>query len=251
MLSLLETYDLSQWLILVIVAILIGMTKTGISGFGLLVVPLLAYGLGAKASTGVMLPLLIMADVFAVVYYHRSANWHYILRLIPWAFIGVLAGAFTGRLLAEPIFKILLSSMVIFGIAVMVVRDFVIGQTSIPTARSFSIVFGLLGGFASMMANAAGPVFAVYLLSMRLPKRSFIGTGAWFFFILNLSKVPFHAFAWKTLDVNVVLTDLLLLPAIFVGAVAGIRLVRIMGEKFYRLLVVMMTLASAIFLLIR
>jgi uncharacterized membrane protein YfcA len=105
-----------------------------------------------------------------------------------------------------------------------------------------------MGGFATMIGNAAGPVMAIYLLSMRLPKNSYIGTGAWFFFIVNLSKVPLHIWSWKTITVDSFLLDVMMIPATAAGAFLGIWLVRLLPEKFYRVLVIATTLLSALLL---
>jgi len=251
MLDLFSHFHLDQWIILGLVALMIGMTKTGISGLGLAVVPLLAYAFGARASTGVMLPLLLMADVYAVIYYHRMANWVHIKRLLPWAVTGILAGMFTGRLISDLQFRWVLSALVLIGISVMVLRDLSGQKLGVPRHPAFAALLGLLGGFASMVANAAGPVFAVYLLAMRLPKNEYIATGAWFFFIINLVKLPFHIWVWKTVHLQAFAMDLLVLPLILLGAWAGVKLVRLFSETFYRWLVIGMTLASAILLLLK
>ena len=121
-------------------------------------------------------------------------------------------------------------------------------KKNIPESKWFAAVLGLMGGFATMMGNAAGPVMALYLLSMRLPKNTFIGTGAWFFFIVNVSKVPLHIWSWKTITPESFALDLMMIPAIALGAVFGIWLVRFFPERFYRVLVIATTLLSAILL---
>jgi uncharacterized membrane protein YfcA len=110
---------------------------------------------------------------------------------------------------------------------------------------------GLIGGFVTMVGNAAGPVFSIYLLSMRLPKKDFIGTGAWFFLIINISKVPFHIFSWKTINQSTLFIDIILLPIIVLGMFIGIKLVMLFPEKVYRYFVIGMTSLAAIFMLIR
>jgi uncharacterized membrane protein YfcA len=118
----------------------------------------------------------------------------------------------------------------------------------IPKSLWFAIILGLSGGFVSMIGNAAGPVMALYLLSMRLPKNSFIGTGAWFFFVVNLSKVPLHVWSWKTITLDTFILDVMMLPAIASGAFIGIWVVRLFPEKLYRILIIVTTLLSAILL---
>jgi uncharacterized membrane protein YfcA len=108
---------------------------------------------------------------------------------------------------------------------------------------------GILGGFATMIGNVAGPIFAIYLLAMHLPKNQFIGTGAWFFLIINFSKFPLHIFIWKTIDWNTLSLDLVLLPAIALGAYLGIQLVKKISDKMYRTAVIVVTALSAFLLL--
>lgn len=245
-----QSYELTslQWVLLGISGLLIGMSKTGISGVGLMVVPLLANAFGGRPSVGLLLPILILADIFAVSWYNRHAQWKHILRLLPWAFVGIITAAIVGKNISDQTFNKLLAILVLGGVAVLVWRDLRSDKLKIPQSRWFAGGMGLLGGFSTMIGNAAGPVLALYLLSMRLPKNIYIGTGAWFFFIVNLSKVPLHVWSWKTITVNSFLLDLLMIPAITAGAFLGIWLVRLLPEKFYRILVIVTTLLSALLL---
>ena len=237
-----------QWVLLGISGLLIGMSKTGISGVGLMVVPLLANAFGGRPSVGLLLPILIFADIFAVAWYNRHAQWKHILRLLPWAFAGIILATLVGKSISDQTFNRLLAALVIGGITILVWRDIKSGKFKIPQSRWFAGGLGLLGGFSTMIGNAAGPVMALYLLSMRLPKNSYIGTGAWFFFIVNISKVPLHIWSWKTITVNSFLLDVLVIPAIAAGAFLGIWLVRLLPEKYYRILVIVTTLLSALLL---
>ena len=228
--------------------LLIGMSKTGISGVGLMVVPLLANAFGGRPSVGLLLPILIFADVFAVTWYNRHAQWKHILRLLPWAFAGIISATLVGKNISDQSFNKLLAVLVLGGIAILVWRDIRSGKLKIPQSRWFAGTMGLLGGFSTMIGNAAGPVMALYLLSMRLPKNVYIGTGAWFFFIVNLSKVPLHIWSWKTITLSSFLLDVLMIPAIAAGAFLGIWLVRLLPESFFRILVIVTTLLSGILL---
>lgn len=250
MLELISDIKLQQWIILLVVALLIGMSKAGF-GFGLMVVPLLAFGFGARESTGIMLPILIVADVYVVRHYHRMAEWKYIFKLLPWAVAGILAGVVTGKLVSGDQFRMLLSVLVIGGLAIMILRDLIKKSETAPTHPAFAILLGILGGFGSMVGNAAGPIFAVYLLAMRLPKNTYIGTGAWFYLIINVIKLPFHIWVWKTISPGTLSLDLLAIPAILFGAWSGIRIIRLFSEGSYRIFVIIMTLLSALFLLFR
>jgi len=245
-----QSYELTtlQWVLLALCGLLTGMAKTGLSGFGLMVVPILANAFGGRPSVGLLLPMLIFADVFAVTWYNRHAEWKHILRLLPWAFAGILVATLVGKSISDQTFNRLLAALVIGGIGILVWRDVRSNKFRIPSSTWFAAGLGLLGGFSTMIGNAAGPVMALYLLSMRLPKNVFIGTGAWFFFIVNLSKVPLHIWSWKTINLDSFLLDVLLIPAIAGGAFLGIWLVRLLPEKIYRIIVIGTTLLSALLL---
>ena len=206
-----------QWILLLLCSLLIGMAKTGLSGLGLMVVPLMASAFGGRPSVGLLLPILIFADVFAVSWYNRHADWRHVLKLIPWALIGILAGTFVGKVISEDGFSRLLAGIVIFGVVILLWQDLRLKKTGIPDQMWIAVSLGLLGGFATMIGNAAGPVMALYLLTMRLPKNVFIGTGAWFFFIVNVMKVPLHIWSWETINLESFMLDLLMIPAIAGG----------------------------------
>jgi len=208
----------------------------------------MANAFGGRPSVGLLLPLLIFADIFAVTWYNRHAQWKHIFRLIPWAFAGIITAAIVGKSISDQTFNRLLAALVIGGIAILLWRDIRSEKIKIPQSRWFAAGLGLLGGFSTMIGNAAGPVMALYLLSMRLPKNSYIGTGAWFFFIVNLSKMPLHIWSWKTITRSSFSLDLLMIPAIAAGAFLGIWLVRLLPEKFYRYLIIGTTLLSAMLL---
>ena len=123
-------------------------------------------------------------------------------------------------------------------------------KDEVPHNKAFGVTSGILGGFTSMVGNLAGTVMAVYLLSMRLPKNAFIGTTAWFFMATNWFKVPFHVFAWHTINLNTVLLDLSTLPLIILGAYLGIIIVKKLSERTYRWFIIVMTLVAAFFMLV-
>ncbi len=244
-------YDLSvyEWLLVILCGMLVGMSKTGLSGAGLFVVPVFAGIFGGKPSVGLVLPMLIVADFFAVKYYNRHAEWKYVLKLLPWAFAGILIAFFVGENINDRHFQILIVIVVLVGIALMVYQDIRRKKMKVPDYWWFGALLGLAGGFATMIGNAAGPIMSLYLLSMRLPKNIYIGTGAWFFFIINLSKVPLHVFFWETITLESLKFNLLMVIPIMVGAISGFYLVRLIPEKAYRIFIILSTLASAFALL--
>ena len=216
----------------------IGMAKTGLGGLGMVVVPVMANIFGAKSSTGILLLLLIMADFFGVRYYHMHADLRQLIKLIPSTIIGILTGVFIGDILSDVYFQFLLGAVIISGALIMVIK------VDIKENNFFSIAVGFLGGFITMIGNAAGPIMSIYFLSMGFDKNKFIGTVAWFFLFVNLFKVPMHVFIWKTIDLNILLFDLSLFPLILLGALTGVWIVKKIPEKPYKIFVIVSVILS-------
>lgn len=243
-------FSMLQWMLLAACAVLVGMSKVGVPGVSMLVVPTLAIIFGGKASTGILLPMLMMADIFGVSYYHRHAEWKYLWKLLPWAFIGVGIALWVGEVVNDEWFKNIMAILVFLCIGLMLWKDRQKGTQLFPDTWWFAALMGVLGGFATMIGNVAGPIFAIYLLAMHLPKNNFIGTRAWFFLIINFSKFPLHIFVWKTIDRHTLILNVLMLPAIAVGAFLGVKLVKQISDKLYRTAVIIVTALSAFLLLI-
>lgn len=230
------------------VAFLIGMAKTGVHGAGMMAVPMLAEIFGGRLSSGVMLPILILADILGVWYYRKHASWSHLRLLFPWAAAGVAAGTLAGYFMDDGLFKSFMSVTIIISVGIMVWLER--RPEQVPVARWFGAFSGIAGGFTSMIGNLAGSVMAVYFLSVRLPKNVFIGTTAWFFMALNLFKVPFHVWSWNTINLNTVLLGLIMLPLIITGAWAGILIVRQFSDRSYRWFIMVMTVVAALGMLI-
>jgi uncharacterized protein len=234
--------------LLFVAAFFIGMAKTGVHGSSMFAVPLLAIIFGGKMSAGLMLPMLIMADLFAVTYYHRHANWNYLIKLFPSAAVGVLIGTWLGNVIDDEVFRSVMSVIIFISLGIMLWMEKA-NKESIPDYLWFAILMGTLGGITTMIGNLAGSVMALYLLSMRLPKNEYIGTSAWFFLAINLFKVPFHVWSWQSISIDSFLLNLLCLPAIAFGAWVGILVVKRIAERYYRWLVISMTAVAAVIML--
>jgi uncharacterized membrane protein YfcA len=230
-----------------LVAFFVGMAKTGVHGISMLAVPLLAVIFGGKASTGLMLPMLIMADLFAVKYYHRHANWSYLIKLFPSAACGVLVGTWLGNQVDDQAFRLLMSGIIFVSLGVMIWMEKA-NKQSIPDYTWFALLMGFVGGVSTMIGNLAGPIMGLYLLSMRLPKNEYIGTAAWFFLVINLFKVPFHIYSWESIDTDSFMLNLISLPFIAIGAVMGFYIVKRIPDKQYRWFVIGMTSIAAVFM---
>jgi len=232
--------------LIAICAILSGMSKTGVPGISMVVVPVMAMIFGGKASTGVLLPILITADVFAVIYYHRHAEWKPLLKALPWAILGLILALWIGKKVNDHQFKQLIAISVLVSLILMVWNDRKSSKSNLPDHPAFAAFFGILGGFATMIGNVAGPVFAIYLLAQHLPKKNFIGTTAWFFAIINLTKLPMQYFVWNNIHKETLLIDMMAIPFVMVGAYLGIKVVHAIADQSYRWIVVVITFISAL-----
>jgi uncharacterized membrane protein YfcA len=192
----------------------------------MLSVPLLALVFGGQNSSGVMLPILLIADAIGVWYYHRHASVKHLKILIPWAIFGIIAGTVVGKLINDQVFRLLMAVTILGSIVIMLWLNNDKHKEEIPHSPVFAGTMGVLGGFTSMIGNLAGSVMAVYLLAVRLPKNIYIGTTSWFFLIINWAKVPFHVFSWHTINTNTAMLALCTTPAIVLGAVIGIAVIK-------------------------
>ena len=210
-----------------------------------MVVPILANAFGGRVSVGLLLPILIFADLFAVIWYNKHADWKHILRLIPWALAGIMIATFVGKNLSDSTFNLLLAILVVSGIIILIWQDIRSKNENIPKSRWIAATLGLLGGFATMMGNAAGPVMALYLLSMRLPKDKYIGTGAWYALILNWLKIPLFILDGR-ISFETVKADLVTLPLIAAGAFLGIMILKKIPLKWFNIVIQVLAAATAV-----
>lgn len=210
----------------------------------------MAIAFEAKQSTGIVLPLLVIADIFAVIYYNRHTQWKYVAKFLPWMILGIILGSMVGMDLAENAFKIFMAIIIFFTVGFIVWWDQKKTKT-VPTHWAFSSGVGTLAGFTTMVGNLAGPISNIYFLAMRLPKNHFIGTAAWLFLIINVFKLPFHFFVWETISKETLLLDLKLIPGIMLGFLVGIKVVKMINEEFFRKMILILTALGAIIILFK
>ena len=240
---------LPGWFVIALCALMVGITKTGIPGLGILVVPLMALVLPTRKSTGILLGILILADLFGIVYHRRNVRWRHVLRLLPSALAGIVAGYFGLKMVNDQQLKPIIGGIVLVMLAINHWRTRTKGKDApIPAQWWFAVGLGFMAGVTTMMANAAGPIMIIYLLAMRLPKIEFVGTGAWFFFVVNWLKVPFSA-NLELMTAESVKLDLMMLPFIAVGAFAGIFFLKRIPQKAFTAIVQILAAAAAIKLL--
>jgi len=144
-------------------------------------------------------------------------------------------------------FRQMIGYLLVLSIAVMLWSEYRKKHTEKKQlSKWMSVPFGIIGGFSTMIGNAAGPVMSVYLLLKNLPKNEFIGTAAWFFFIVNLLKLPMQIWGWHNITTNTFLFNLKMLPFIAFGAFIGIKLVKLISERVYRWFIIVGTIISAV-----
>ena len=248
MIEMLQSFHLApeHWAMVVICGMLFGMAKTGVAGVGMLAVPIMAGIFGGRPSAGIVLPMLCVADTFGVTYYHRHAEWKYVLRLMPWTIAGLFIGLLVGGSVSDTQFKGIIAVIILLSVVIMIWRDIRHGEVVVPDKLWFHAIMGLAGGFATMIGNSAGPIMALYFLSMYLPKNAYIGSIAWFFMIVNLLKVPLHVFFWGTITFQTVSFNMVMIPAIAAGALFGIKIVKKIPEKPYRVFIIVMITIAAV-----
>jgi uncharacterized membrane protein YfcA len=239
-----------QWFWLALAAFCSGLTKTGITGLGILPIALFANVLPARESTGAILPLLLCGDVFGVAFFRKHASWPHLWRLFPWVIVGVIAGYFA----LDHVNNAQVQRMIGLILLAMLVLHWWRGRQQgdlaarLPHTMWFTAMMGILAGFTTMVANAAGPVMILYLLAIGLPKLAFIGTGAWFFMLVNALKVPLSMQLGLITPASLRMDSVLVL-ALIPGALLGPRIVHRINQRVFEGMVLVLTLAGVVRLL--
>jgi uncharacterized protein len=243
-------FTIAEWTLVLSSGFIIGLSKAGIKGLDMLTVTFMAIVFGSKSSTGVVLPLLSLADIAAVIYYNRHAQWNHFRKLVPWMVAGILLGVFTGKDMQEDLFKKVMAGIIFITIVIVLIMEYRKSQ-QVPSHPAFAASTGLAAGFTTMIGNLAGAFSNLYFLAMRMEKNNFIGTSAWIFLFMNLFKMPFQIFYWKNINADTLKTDLFLVPALGIGFWAGIIWVGKISDAKYRKMVLLLTLAGAVLMLFR
>ena len=241
---------LTSWILGLSASFVMGVSKAGLKGIAMVTVTLMALAFGARESTGLIVPLLLVGDLFAVLYYTRHTRWKHILRFTPWMITGIVLGTILGKDLPAQTFKICMVIIILVSVVVMYWWD-LRKSKRVPEHWAFAGGMGIVAGLATMLGNLAGAFTNLYFLAMRLPKNEFIGTAAWLFMITNLVKLPLHIFVWETISPESLMINLKLLPGILLGLFTGVRLVKIIREGFYRKMILILTAMGAVLILLR
>ena len=244
--------DLSapQWLLAFAAGFGVGLSKGGLAGVGLFHVVVFAFLFGARESTGVVLPLLLVADVCAVTVFKQHARWDYVRRMLPPACVGVTAAAIFMRGIDEAAYRPLIGWTVLALAAMQVWRMYDphwLGDVPHSPAAVWAI--GLLAGATTMLANAAGPIITIYCLAVSLPKFEVVGTLAWFFFIINAFKVPFST-GLGLIRLDTLTFNALLIPAVIGGVFGGRWLLHRLPQRLFNLLMLGFAAVAALRLIL-
>jgi hypothetical protein len=248
-----------QWCLAGLGALAIGLSKTGLPGVGILAVALFANVFDPIQSVGLVLPLLISADIAAVASYRQHADWKELKRLFPWAACGIILGwgllkamnrsigttHSPGETAVNKLIGLILMGMVVLHIW----RKRHPKAEDIPHGPLWAPSMGLLGGFTTMLANAAGPVMTLYLLSANLPKLAFMGTSAWYFCVLNIFKVPFYI-DLGMINISSISVDAYLAPIAVTGALAGRALLPRINQQAFEFIALAFTCIAGCKLLV-
>ena len=221
------------WLLLAIAALGIGITKSGFSGVSMVHVILFAMVFQARDSTGIVLPMLIAGDVFAMFIYGKHANWKYVRRMMGPTLIGVVLGWLLMFRLSEIYYRPLIGAIILGLVILQIVRTWREEWLAhVPHTVWFALSMGILVGLTTMLANAAGPVFGLYLLAVGLPKMEFVGTASWFFLMLNVIKLPF-SWSLGLIRLDTLALNVMLMPLIGVGLWIGSTAVRRIPQRWF------------------
>ncbi len=244
-----------QWITGALAALWVGISKTGVPGIGILVVPLLGIGFGGRLGAGVMLPLLIMGDVFAVAWYKQHCQWEKLVSLLPWVVVGLALGTAVlwitgGGKSSKDVTDVVIGGLVAVMVLLHLLRN-KLGDRLTPTSPAGTAGTGIAAGFATMISNAAGPVMQMYLAAYKMPKEQFMGTIAWYFFIINVSKFPIYVILSSLIPQKPLVTtssltlNAMVFPAVLAGVFVGKWLLPRMSQKAFETVVVVLSLAGA------
>jgi len=240
-----------QWTLLAAGAFFSGMSKTGFAGLGVLGVAFFANALPARYSTGALLPVLVCADFFGVAFFRKHAEWSHLWKLFPWVVLGIVLGTFALGKFNNTDAQRTIGIILIVMVTLQLWRQRHAGDLAarLPHAWWFIALTGIAAGFATMTANAAGPLMVLYLLAIGLPKLALVGTGAWFFLFVNIFKLPFSAHLGLITADSLKLDAILCLPMI-PGALLGPIILKRMNQTAFEIMVLAFTILAALRLLL-
>lgn len=236
-------------LVIALLGFLIGLTKGGFNTLGALLTPVLSLILPVSTAVGVLLPMLIVGDAFAIYMYWREWDAALVRRMLPAGVVGALLGTYLLTALSPDALRIALAIFVLLLVVYKLVSDRIAALAYRPR-RWHAPAIGALSGVASGMFNNGAPPFNSYLLLQKLPPRLFIATTALFFAILNLIKVPGFLYT-GVLNVPLLLSLWWVFPFIPLGIWAARWLVTHVNQQTFEWIVIALLIASSIILFLQ
>jgi uncharacterized membrane protein YfcA len=230
----------SSYLLGALAALLVGFSKTGVPGAAIPAVAMMAEAFRGRTemSVGALLPILIVGDLFAITYYRRHAQWKRLWELFPFVIVGMVPGYLLlwgiQHIRADAL-RILLGALILVLLTLHLSQKR-LGMEGMLDRQWFTGMMGMLAGFCTTIGNAAGPVMGIYLVSRRLDKHEFLGTAAWFFFLVNVSKIPFFV-SLKMINLKTLHLDVVVVPVLVVGALVGVLVARRIPQGIFNALV--------------
>jgi len=201
----------------------------------------------AKESIGILLPMLIVGDIYAVIFYRRSVVWKYLISLMPWVLLGTILGFIVLNQINSEQLKPIIGAIVLLMIIIHIWRDRLGERFNelLPQSKWFTSFTGTAGGFTSMVGNAAGGIMTIYFLVKNIPKREFVGTSAWFFLTVNLIKVPFYVYLGLINSASLTFNAWMVIP-IVLGAYIGAKVLPYIPQKVFQILILALAAIGAI-----
>lgn len=240
----------AAWVLLAVAALIIGLSKSGLPGAGAVAVIIFASVLPVRESTGTILPLLIVGDLLAVWAYRREANWAVLIRLAPAVVVGLVLGA-VYLIYADDTGVRRLIGIILLGLIGMTLWQRSRKQVAARQTSTFArIGYGGLSGFTTMVANSGGPAMSLYLIAANFPVKAFLGTAAWFFFMVNVAKLPI-SIGIGLITLPSLLLDAVLAPAVILGSILGRWVAHRLTQRVFEWMVIGITTAGAIYLIVR
>ncbi len=237
-----------QWVVAALAAFLIGLSKTGISGLGILSSSVFALLIPAREASGFVLPMLILGDLVAVLSYRQHAERREVLRLLPWTLPGLILGFLALGRINDSQARRLIGAVLILMTVWHLLKKLRPSSEAPSVSTALAAGLGLGAGFTTLVANAAGPIMNLYLLSMRLPKMAFVGTAAVFFCVINLVKVPFMV-SLGSIHPHSLLMNLALAPFVLAGAWLGRHVLRLIPQNWFEYSALALSAVAALKLL--
>jgi len=229
-----------------ITAVLLGLSRMGLTSVTMFSVPILAMAFGGRISVGLVLPLALSADIAGVITHYPDLRWRPLFRVLPAAVVGIALGTWLGASIPDDVFKRLMGVVLLVGLAIQGYRDVRGVLPQGPVSLPWTLAIGILGGFTSMVGNAAGAVMMIYFFAAGLAKNTYVAVWVWFFFLVNLIKLYPHIVIWKSITPDSLLVGLAMIPGLILGLLIGRRIVAKLPEKPFRRVMYFGTMAATL-----